>query len=400
MPNRIIWDKKESEQIERIDEEIREELIRTAEPLPESYEQRVKDVLRHLPDKKKHWWMFPRAASVAVIVGVLVVSSGVAAGVKLYQKRLESMKPEQVGELYSVIQKQQIDADLYSRELSETEEEKLTELREKYKKEGLFPKKEIACVKTEKDVAQGELCYCYENGTFYLPEQELSEEELLQIVDFKYKVEYSLEQVQEDRKEHAPEDTEEELVDFSGTEEGDMAAEKGKKLVEDLYGWSADDAKCRVERDEAGDIDVTIEKEGRADKVKMEFEKDTMEFSSLELKDKNDDHEKTLVLNGTEIEEKCYQNYGKQVWKMAKKIVPKENIKEFSFGYYRNKEGENDGKVMYYLTCEDGGGYLISYKITSEIVYEIVGVPDMKKYIRTASEVIGYDFVLKTCNIR
>ena len=54
---------------------------------------------------------------------------------------------------------------------------------------------------------------------------------------------------------------------------------------------------------------------------------------------------------------------------------------------------------MYYLTCEDGGGYLISYRITSEIVNEIVSVPDIKKYIRTASEVVGYDFVLKKCNI-
>ncbi len=397
MPNRTIWDGKGWEQTNRMDEKIREELIRTAEPVPDSYEQKVKEVLQHLPDRKKYRWTFPRAASVAAIVGVLVVSSGVAAGVKLYQKRLESMKPEQVGELYSMIQMQQIDAYMYSREMSATEEEKFAELRDQYENEGLFPEQEIACVKTEKDVKLGELCYCYENGTFYLPERELSEEELLQIVDFYYKVNYSLEKIQEDRNGGEPEDTEEKIVDISGTEEGNVAAEKGRKLVEDLYGWNTDGAVCKVERDE--DFDVMIEKEEWEKDVRIVFERGTMKFLWLGIDEKNVDDEKSSILDGRKIDEKHYRNYGKKVWRMAKKIVPEENIKEFWLGYYRNKDGETIGKVMYYLTCEDGGGYLISYRITSEIVNEIVSVLDIKKYIRTASEVVGYDFVLKKCNI-
>lgn len=399
MPNRTIWDGTGWDQSNMIDEKIREELIRTAEPLPESYEQRVKEVLQHLPDRKKYGWTFPRAASVAAIVGVLVVSSGVAAGVKLYQKRLESMKPEQIGELYSVIQKQQIDAYLYSREMSETEEEKFAELKGQYEKEGRFPEQELASVKTEKDVVPGELCYCYENGTFYLPERELSEEELLQIVDFHYKVNYSLEKILEDRKGNESGDTEEKTVDISGTKEGNVAAEKGKKLFEDLYGWNTDGAVCRVERDEDGDFDVTIGKEEWEQEVKIGFERGTMEFLWLGIEGKDTDGEKTSILDSTKIDEKYYRNFGKKVWKMAKKIVPEEKMKELSLGYYRNKDGEDLGKVKYYLTCEDGGGYLISYRVTSEIAYEIICVPDMKKYIRTAGEMVGYDFVLKECRI-
>lgn len=286
---------------------------------------------------------------------------------------------------------------MYSREMSATEEEKFAELRDQYENEGLFPEQEIACVKTEKDVKLGELCYCYENGTFYLPERELSEEELLQIVDFYYKVNYSLEKIQEDRNGGEPEDTEEKIVDISGTEEGNVAAEKGRKLVEDLYGWNTDGAVCKVERDE--DFDVMIEKEEWEKDVRIVFERGTMKFLWLGIDEKNVDDEKSSILDGRKIDEKHYRNYGKKVWRMAKKIVPEENIKEFWLGYYRNKDGETIGKVMYYLTCEDGGGYLISYRITSEIVNEIVSVPDIKKYIRTASEVVGYDFVLKKCNI-
>ena len=193
--------------------------------------------------------------------------------------------------MYSMIQMQQIDAYMYSREMSATEEEKFAELRDQYENEGLFPEQEIACVKTEKDVKLGELCYCYENGTFYLPERELSEEELLQIVDFYYKVNYSLEKIQEDRNGGEPEDTEEKIVDISDTEEGNVAAEKGRKLVEDLYGWNTDGAVCKVERDE--DFDVMIEKEEWEKEVRIVFERGTMKFLWLGIDEKNIDDEKS-----------------------------------------------------------------------------------------------------------
>ncbi len=394
MPNRTIWDGKGWDHSNMIDEKIREELIRTAEPLPESYEQKVKEVLQHLPDRKKYGWTFPRAASVAAIVGVLVVSSGVAARVKLYQKRLESMKPEQIGELYSVIQKQQIDAYLYSREMSETEEEKFAELKGQYEKEGRFPEQELASVKTEKDVVPGELCYCYENGTFYLPERELSEEELLQIVDFHYKVNYSLEKIQEDRKGNESGDTEEKTVDISGTKEGNAAAEKGKKLFEDLYGWNTDGAVCRVERDEDGDLDVTIGKEEWEQEVKIGFERGTMEFLWFHFVQK-DERRKTKT-EGTEISEKDYSRSEKKVWKMAKKIVPKENIQEFSFGYYRCKDGTTlFGQVVYYITCKSGEGFVIYYNINEGVVYQIVRVEHVSEWIKISKNSVDYEFIWK-----
>lgn len=53
MSNDSIWGGDEGEDVKKIDERIREELIRTAEPLPESYKRRVREVLEHLPDQKK-----------------------------------------------------------------------------------------------------------------------------------------------------------------------------------------------------------------------------------------------------------------------------------------------------------------------------------------------------------
>lgn len=403
MPNRTISDRKESEQMrmneeeinKKIDEKIRAELIRTAEPLPESYEKRIKEVLQNLPEKKmpekkKRWWVFPKTMTIAVMIGVVLVSSGVAAGVRLYQKRLESMKPEQVEEVYSAVQEQQIDADRYSREMSETEEEKLRELKGRYEGEGLFPKKEMICVETEKDVVSGKLCYCYENGTFYLPERKLSEEELLQIVDFQYKARYSLDKVQKEQEGDAPGNAEEKAADINGTEEGDLAAEKGKQLLEDLYGWDTDGAECTVERDEEGDFDVVIEKKGWGHKVKMELEKDTMEIKWFLFSEKAEREETERV----KISKKDFKICEKKVWKMAKKIVLKEDITEFSFGYHRCKDGTVlYGQVIYFLTCRNGEGFLVYFDVSEKRVYQIVHADNVSEWIKTSNGRTDYEFI-------
>lgn len=405
MPNRTISNRKESEQMrineeeinKKIDEKIRAELIRTAEPLPESYEKRIKEVLQNLPEKKmpekkKRWWIFPKTMTIAVLIGVVLVSSGVAAGVRLYQKRLESMKPEQVEEVYSAVQEQQIDADRYSREMSETEEEELRELKGRYEGEGLFPQKEMTCVETVKDVVPGKLCYCYENGTFYLPERKLSEEELLQIVDFQYKARYSLDKVQKEQEGDAPGNAEEKAADINGTEEGDLAVEKGKRLLEDLYGWDTDGAECTVERDEEGDFDVVIEKKGWEHKVKMELEKDTMDFMCFLFLEK-------IELGETEelkISKKEFNRYETKVWKMAKKILAKEDIMDFSFGYHRCKDGNVlNGQVLYFLTCKSGEGLVFYFNTREEIVHQIMRVENVSEWINHLKDLNDFEFKQK-----
>ena len=405
MPNRTISDRKESEQMgineeeinKKIDEKIRAELIRTAEPLPESYEKRIKEVLQNLPEKKmpekkKRWWVFPKTMTIAVMIGVVLVSSGVAAGVRLYQKRLESMKPEQVEEVYSAVQEQQIDADRYSREMSETEEEELRELKGRYEGEGLFPQKEMTCVETVKDVVPGKLCYCYENGTFYLPERKLSEEELLQIVDFQYKARYSLDKVQKEQEGDAPGNAEEKAADINGTEEGDLAAEKGKQLLEDLYGWDTDGAECTVERDEEGDFDVVIEKKGWGHKVKIVFEKDTMKFMSFLFLENIELRE----IVGIKISKKDFKRYEKIVWKMAKKILAKEDIMDFSFGFHRCKDGTVlNGKVIYFLTCKNGEGLVIYFNTSEGVAYQVLNAENVSEWINLSEDLNDYEFIQK-----
>lgn len=381
--NRARWNGNEPDEVKRVDERIREELIRTAEPLPASYERRVRAVLEHLPDKKKcqkdrqkeQQWAFWKVAAV-ILVSVLSVSTGVTAGVKLYRQRLASMEPEKVEKLNSVTQKQQISADSYSRDLFETEEEKLIELRERYESEVFFPKAELRCVNTEEDVTSGVLCYCYENGTFYLPEQEMSEDELLQIVDFRYKRDYSLEKMQESEEKVADE-TEDEEVDISGTDDGEIVVEKSRKLLEDLYGWDTEGASSEVKSD--GEYyNVAWKKSDWAYDVEMEFDIDAMELSYLSVGDEKRETKNYKI----KIEDDEYGKYGEQIWKIGEKLTRKEERTKLWMGYHYMKESTPEfGVVKYFLMYKDKSGYIFKYSLNTKVVTEILYMANVKQVI-------------------
>ena len=76
-----------------------------------------------------------------------------------------------------------MEADAYSRKLTDSEEEKIISLRKQYEKEGKFPQKEIKQVKSNENIIEQELYFVTEESKFYLPERTLTEEEMLQIID-------------------------------------------------------------------------------------------------------------------------------------------------------------------------------------------------------------------------
>ena len=77
----------------------------------------------------------------------------------------------------------------FSRELSIEEKARYDELEWKYEKEGLFPEKEVKTVGQKDLIGEGVTFYSRE-CMYYLPEEELTDEELLQIIDFTHKAIY------------------------------------------------------------------------------------------------------------------------------------------------------------------------------------------------------------------
>ena len=84
------------------------------------------------------------------------------------------------------------DADTFSRELSQKEQKRLNELAEKYQTEGLFPDGSILQISDKSEIVSDQICFLAQNSTFYLPEKALNDEQMLELIDFYAKRDYSV----------------------------------------------------------------------------------------------------------------------------------------------------------------------------------------------------------------
>ncbi len=166
--------------------------------IPEGLEARVEDVLANLEKSgrsSRHHYSFRRAAILAAACLVLASATVTASG--LYQARMEGMNHEKLEEYFAQLQEADVSADSYSRSLTESETKRLDELRQAYLEEGYFPKKELTLIDDLGKYKKGVAFYA-ERSTFFLPDTELTDEEMLELIDFREKRDYSLAKISEE----------------------------------------------------------------------------------------------------------------------------------------------------------------------------------------------------------
>ena len=136
------------------------------------------------------------AASAAVVALTLgIVSLPVRAIVNdIVRERMESISQEEVQAINDMVQEQRnAEADGFSREYSDEEKERSKVLWQEYNN-GTFPDKVIVEVDDAEDVTKGMLCYIRSTGVFTLPDREMTDEEILEIIDFQHKMSYAVSQ--------------------------------------------------------------------------------------------------------------------------------------------------------------------------------------------------------------
>lgn len=74
------------------------------------------------------------------------------------------------------------------RTYSDSEKERMAELKQSYQNETTRPEKKIQEVDSAELVTEGTLCYIRSTGEYYLPERELTDEELLEIIDCNFRI--------------------------------------------------------------------------------------------------------------------------------------------------------------------------------------------------------------------
>lgn len=177
--------------------------------VPESLDAKVENILDGLETEKKdskntdgkranqtvRHYGFRRivipAAACLLFASVTVTASG------LYRAQMESMNHEKLETYFSGLQEADVAADSYSRPLTDGEKNRLEELRQAYLEEGYFPKKEIALLDSPEKYKKGVAFYA-QRSTFFLPEEEMTDEELLELIDFREKRDYSLAKITEE----------------------------------------------------------------------------------------------------------------------------------------------------------------------------------------------------------
>ncbi len=214
----------------------------------EMQEEIIMNIQKRLENGNKNtrtWnWRKIAMAAAAFMLVAGVVSFPVRAFVtSVVKERMESIPKEEVLEINDMVQSKPTEADVFSREYSNEEKERSQELWQAYK-DGKFPENVIAQVDNAEDVPEGTLCYIRSTGVFNLPAQEMTDEEILEIIDFQHKMSYAVSQspaAQEARAEKQAEEKQwREKIQAAGGISEEEAIEIATKQMEAELGEDAE----------------------------------------------------------------------------------------------------------------------------------------------------------------
>ena len=355
------------------------ELLQKSEfELPNSYEMRFQNTLEKISAKKAKRYFLLFHSKVAAVIALCVVSLslsiGAGAAINLYIQRMNSLNEEEMLTYNSEVQNTDKEADSFSRQLSKLERDKMLEFREEYETEGRFPTKEILKEQKKSEVVHGELCFCVENSTFYLPKQELTDDELLQIIDFMEKRDYSV------RKKNSVSElpsSENEKVSE------DEAVEFAKKILADVYNlditYADEEIEFETTQNSKGEklssYFVYLKNRKWEFDATVEIDSETGVLNGIDIDNKS----KEECISGIKVEKKRYQEYGSEIRQLYEHLQYGKNIKKMWVTYNYLEDGTlNRGNVKYVIETEDGRGYVFIYSINANIVYDIYQIPDIE----------------------
>lgn len=199
------------------------------------------------------------AAAFLLIIGT--VSIPVQAGIRyLVKQRMESVPKEEIKAILEIQQSQTASADSFSREYTQAERDRMAELFRAYQN-GTFPEGELLMLETDAKIPKDTLCYGKDTGRFYFPDRSLTDEELLQIIDFNYKRDYSLALDPEVQAARDEQEKEQEAIKSKIQTQGSIseseAIEIAQKWMTSFFGTSTDGMEETIYLDD-GRFDVPI----------------------------------------------------------------------------------------------------------------------------------------------
>ena len=168
----------------------------------------------------------PKAAVAAIVALIALCGSvGVYAARNYLAERMATVSETEQQEYIEEVSEAEVHADSFSREFTENEDMRMQELAEAYQTEGKFPEGEIVRIASEDEILPDRVCFLPDTSTFYLPETEMTDEDLLEIIDFYCKRDYSIMEQEREDIEYS--------VDYEM--DHDVALEKAEELIARVF---------------------------------------------------------------------------------------------------------------------------------------------------------------------
>lgn len=187
------------------------------------------------------------AAAAACVLTVGILSVPVRAVVNsLVRERMESMPEEEIVKAAEQIKSQSTEANSATREYTAGEKVRREKLYARYLN-GLFPEEELTMVDSEEAAAEHEFCFLTTTGVFYLPvNRELTDEEILQKIDFEKKQDYAVQEQNAERiaeREAKEKELVREVVSSGGITE-QQAVETAAGYLKQVFGLDGNGMEC------------------------------------------------------------------------------------------------------------------------------------------------------------
>ncbi len=177
------------------------------------------------------WQKFAVAAACVLAVGLAAVP--VKAFVEsVVRERMEQIPEKELIDTVDMLEENSRiskDIDGFSRGFTESEDARMKELAREYN-QGRFPSETMAEVENDMAALSDTICYSVETSTYFLPERELTDEELLQYLDYQQKLNYAL---QENAKKEQEVQEAQAIEPLSA---GEFSLEEAEAVGEELMG--------------------------------------------------------------------------------------------------------------------------------------------------------------------
>ena len=360
---------------EKMDRKIREHVKEHPVILPEDYQTMVQEQIKkccegemHMNKKKQRKRKMIAAACVVLCVGVCG-TGGVRAGMNYAKQRAEETSEKEQETLWTDAAK--ADADTFSRELSQKEQKRLNELAEKYQTEGLFPDGSILQISDKSEIVSDQICFLVQNSTFYLPEKALNDEQMLELIDFYAKRDYSV-TAQGQKDADVTNASVDDVTEISQEE----ALEKASTLLEQLYGIDTDTLVVETEHDQALDgnretfttdhITYRDEAAGISYMVSVNLQNGEIKTVSAE-KDTGSNYSKEIAENAAQ-----YQGLPLDAEKMAHAYMGENAVwTAKQIEYMRDEKQMLGTGIVNYIFVTDADTCVISYSCAQQYFYQV-----------------------------